>query len=86
MFHGLVCILYAGADFTIDPIMVKFKANETEVPISFTVINDTIEEGYENFTLHLSYDDTIGDNGAVEIVSESALISIRDDDGWFIAE
>ena len=65
------------------PISVTFETVHTRIPISFTILDDKIEEGYENFTLQLSYNE-MDEHGTVQIVTESAKISIKDDDGGFI--
>lgn len=70
----------AGEDFNIEPITVKFDNNETKAHIKITVVNDVVEEGYENFILQLSYNE-VSNNGAVNIVREYATVSIEDDDG-----
>ena len=65
-------------------MLVTFEANHTRIPLSFTILDDEIEEGYENFTLLLLYNET-DEHGTVRIVTESAQISIKDDDGGYIA-
>ena len=69
-------------DFSIEPNTVEFISNETRVPITITAFNDTLEEGDENVTLQLLYDQA-QNIGTVDIVRESAAVSIEDDDGWF---
>lgn len=69
-----------GEYFNIEPKTVKFDNNETKVHVKITVVNDVVEEGYENFTLQLSYNE-VSNNGAVDIVREYATVSIEDDDG-----
>jgi hypothetical protein len=68
-------------DFVVEssPISVTFETVHTRIPISFTIMDDDIEEGYENFTLQLSYNE-VDEHGTVQIVTESAKISIKDDD------
>ena len=66
------------------PMSVTFETAHTRIPLSFTILNDEIEEGYENFTLQLSYNET-DEHGTVQIVTESAQIFIKDDDGGYTA-
>jgi hypothetical protein len=72
-----------GDDFEVDgepPLMVTFRINDTDIPVSLTFLNDPAEEGYEYFTLQLSHEEP---DETVQIVTSSALISIKDDDGWY---
>ena len=62
------------------PLRVTFEPTNTRIPIPFSLLNDEHEEGYENFTLRLVYEDQ-DDDETVQIVTESAIVSIRDDDG-----
>ena len=75
--------VFAGDDFTVDmptPLRVTFETVQTRIPIPFTLINDDIEEGYENFILELSYDEQ-DDDGTIRFVNTSTTISVKDDDG-----
>ena len=63
-----------------NPVSVTFQSDSTTIPVPFSIMNDVIEEGYENFTLRLSYNQP-DEDGTVQIVTESAIVSIKDDDG-----
>ena len=52
--------------------------NDTRKPVPFSLLDDELEEGFEDFTLQLS--DPQGEE-TVAIVVESAVVSIKDDDG-----
>ena len=52
--------------------------NDTRKPVPFSLLDDELEEGFEDFTLQLS--DPRGEE-TVAIVVESAVVSIKDDDG-----
>ena len=67
------------------PLTMTFATNHTRLPVSFTLNNDDIEEGYENFTLQLSYNEE-DEDGTVRIMTEFALVSIKDDDGAFLVQ
>ena len=62
------------------PLSLIFDTTFTRIPVSFTLLDDVMEEGYENFTLRLSYNVPDPD-GTVNIMVETASISIKDDDG-----
>ena len=64
----------------IPPFVVTFGSADTFIPIPFTLINDEIEEGYENFTLTLSYNEADVDE-TVQIRTNAANVFIKDDDG-----
>ena len=66
------------------PLSVTFPAAQSRIPVPFTFIDDEIEEGYENFTLLLSYDEQ-DDEGTIQIVNTSTMVWIKDNDGWFSA-
>ena len=66
------------------PLSVTFPAAQSRIPVPFTFIDDEIEEGYENFTLLLSYDEQ-DDEGTIQIVNTSTIVWIKDNDGWFSA-
>ena len=80
LYHNLS---HTDEDFEVDishTFTVIFETVHTRIPLSFTLLDDVIEEGYENFTLQLSYNET-DEDGTVQIVIESAMVSIKDDDG-----
>ena len=60
------------------PVTVIFGRNLTRLPISIILIDDDIEEGYENFTLRISSNEL---EETVQITTESANVFIKDDDG-----
>lgn len=60
--------------------MVTFKATDTKIPVPFTLIDDAIEEGYENFSLKFSYNKS-DEEETVTILNDLAVVSIKDDDG-----
>ena len=62
---------------SVPPLTMTFDRNATNIPVSLTLLDDEIEEGFENFTLTIS----LGDDETVQIVVESAMIHIKDDDG-----
>ena len=62
------------------PLLVTFETTHTRIPLSFTLLDDELEEGYENFTLKLSYN---GADDTVRIMNERAEMFIKDDDGKF---
>ena len=71
----------AGEDFEMEtppPLTVTFGSNLTRLPIPINLIDDDVEEGYENFTLELSSNEL---EGTVQIITESANVFIKDDDG-----
>lgn len=59
---------------------MTFETTQTRIPLSFTLLDDELEEGYENFTLRLTYNEA---DDTVRIVNERAEVSIKDDDGKF---
>ena len=78
-----VQIIFAGTDFEVNmssPFTVTFEITNTQINIPIILIDDEIEEGYENFTLQLSYNETDND-GTVQITPEIAVVRIKDDDG-----
>ena len=54
--------------------------NDLKITVPFSVVDDVIEEGFENFTLLLSYEELIP-SGTVNIVTPSTKIFIKDNDG-----
>ena len=54
--------------------------NDMKITVPFSVVDDVIEEGFENFTLLLSYEELIP-SGTVNIVTPSTKIFIKDNDG-----
>ena len=63
---------------TSPPFLITFETTHTRIPLSFTLLDDKLEEGYENFTLQLSYNEA---NDAVRIMTERTEMFIKDDDG-----
>ena len=59
---------------------MTFESNDTLIPIPLNLINDKMEEGYENFTLTLSYNEVDVDE-TVQIRTDAANVIIKDDDG-----
>ena len=59
---------------------MTFESIHTKIPVPFTLIDDAIEEGYENFSLKLSYN-KYDEHGSVKILNDLAVVSIKDDDG-----
>ena len=57
------------------PLMLTFGSGITRLPIPINLLDDDIEEGFETFTLRIS------SNEAVQILTETASVFIRDDDG-----
>ena len=84
LFQGIEgAYIFAGMDFHVDvssPFTVTFETVHTQINIPITLLDDEIEEGYETFTLQLSYNETDND-GTVQITPEIAVIHIKDDDG-----
>ena len=62
----------------LSPLIIMFGENDTRIPVSFSLLDDDLEEGFENFTLQLGLD---GADETVRIMGESAMIHIKDDDG-----
>lgn len=75
---------FADVDFDLvqnsTPFEVTFESNDTLIPIPLNLINDEIEEGYENSTLKLSYNDVDMDE-TVQIRTDATNVFIKDDDG-----
>lgn len=70
-------------DFNLEsnpPLTIDFPSGATRMPVPFNISEDVIEEGFEDFTFVLSYD---GDDpyDTVRIVTRSATVNIKDNDG-----
>ena len=81
MLHAFGTYFYVDEDFEVGtplPLTVTFESNFTRVPIPINLIDDNIEEGYENFTLQVSYNEI---EETVLIMTVSANVFIKDDDG-----
>ena len=77
----IICSSFdTDGDFIVNAMNVRFEADKTIIPISFTLVNDALEEGDENFTLQISYDQ-MNHSEEVDITREKALIIIKDNDG-----
>ena len=76
--------LFVDVDFNLvqnlPPFGVTFESDDTLIPIPLNITNDDIEEGYENFTLTLSYNEVDMDE-TVQIRPDAANVFIKDDDG-----
>ena len=72
-------------DFGVEslPLITTLGITDTRITVPFSVIDDTIEEGFENFTLLLSYNEP-DPNGTVNIVTQSTKVFIKDNDGTAI--
>ena len=65
-----------GVDFTSTTMSVSFGANVTSVPVTLPIIDDSIDENNETFTIALSADGS----GTVAGTTTSATVTIVDDD------
>ena len=79
-----IYFIFVDVDFdlvqNLPPFGVTFESNDTLIPIPLNLINDKVEEGYENFTLTLSYNEVDVDE-TVQIRTDAANVIIKDDDG-----
>ena len=64
------------------PYGVTFESDDTLISVPLNLINDEIEEGYENFTLTLSYNEVDVDE-TVQIRTDAANVFIKDNDGIY---
>ncbi len=68
-----------GVDYTYSPSSITFTSGgATSIPVTITLINDTIDEGNENFTLQLQ--NPGGTDGCVIGTSDKLDFTIIDDD------
>ena len=57
---------------------MTFESNLVRLPIPIYIIDDELEEGYENFSLEISYNEL---EEPVQITTASTNVFIKDDDG-----
>ena len=85
VFGGDIIIMFSPQDedfqlADIPPLTTTLQSGDIMIPVSITLQDDVTEEGYENFTLSLTYNMPDPDN-TVDVVTPTANVFIKDDDG-----